>query len=102
MSIATALYSNSSFPSYSESYSDWLRDILRSVYLDMLSHRATDVLGLLDDADALDSQPDETIQNYLKAMQIWTQLMRVADENIMVRTRRKIETRSTFRSPNAE
>ncbi len=92
MSIATALYSNSSFPSYSESYSDWLRDILRSVYLDMLSHRATDVLGLLDDADALDSQPDETIQNYLKAMQIWTQLMRVADENIMVRTRRKIET----------
>ncbi|MEM7243616.1 MAG: phosphoenolpyruvate carboxylase [Pseudomonadota bacterium] len=91
MGIATPITTHHA-TAFSESYADWLRDQLRAVYLDMLSFRAPDVLELLDDADALDAQPDETIQKYLKAMQIWTQLMRVADENIMVRNRRRIET----------
>ena len=92
MAQSSAVFSSSSISSFSESYADWLRDILRAVYLDILSHRAPNVMALLDDADALEDQDNQTIQDYLKAMQIWTQLMRVADENIMVRSRRRIES----------
>ncbi len=75
-----------------ESYGEWLRQLLWLLLHDVVSERAPDAVAGLDDLDKIDASNAENTAACLQAANIWFHLLRIAQENTLVRARRKVET----------
>lgn len=77
-----------------ESYGSWLRNLLWQQLHDVVSERAPDAIKALDDPNTIDPTDAKATNECLKVANIWFHLLSIAQENIMVRARRKIETKN--------
>jgi phosphoenolpyruvate carboxylase len=73
-------------------YSSWLRHLLWTLLSEVADRRAPDIIPILNDKNIFEKSDDELRQNFLHATNIWFHLLRIAEENILVRARRKIES----------
>ena len=73
-------------------YGDWVRTILWAALRDVVNRRAPNILLLLQDACDLVSTDETTQTDFLRVTNIWFHLLRIANENALVRARRYIET----------
>ena len=73
-------------------YSSWLRHLLWNLLCEVAEHRAPGVVPVLIGKDELKKPSYEFKENFLHATNIWFHLLRIAEENILVRARRTIET----------
>ncbi|RQP04201.1 MAG: phosphoenolpyruvate carboxylase [Paracoccus sp. BP8] len=77
-----------------DAYAETLRRTLRQLWRDMLLRRAPQVAASLDSAAPVAIPRDNAAVPYLQALNIWFQLLRIADENVAMRERRQAETES--------
>ena len=73
-------------------YSSWLRHLLWTLLSEVAGRRAPDIVPILTDKNIFEKSDDKLRQNFLHATNIWFHLLRIAEENILVRARRKIES----------
>ncbi|MDC0504684.1 phosphoenolpyruvate carboxylase [Amylibacter sp.] len=73
-------------------YSSWLRHLLWTLLCEVAGRRAPEIIPALSDKNIFEESNDELRQNFLHATNIWFHLLRIAEENILVRARRKIES----------
>ena len=73
-------------------YGDWLRGLLWTLLRDVVKHRAPKALTVLDEPETLRDAGTDTNLDSLQAANIWFQLLRIANENAMVKGRRRVET----------
>jgi phosphoenolpyruvate carboxylase len=73
-------------------YSSWLRHLLWTLLCEVAERRAPDIIPVLADKNILKETDNDLRQNFLHATNIWFHLLRIAEENILVRARRKIES----------
>ena len=73
-------------------YSSWLRHLLWTLLSEVAGRRAPDIVPILTDKNIFKKSDDKLRQNFLHATNIWFHLLRIAEENILVRARRKIES----------
>ena len=73
-------------------YSSWLRHLLWTLLCEVAGRRAPEIIPVLSDKNIFEESNDELRQNFLHATNIWFHLLRIAEENILVRARRKIES----------
>jgi phosphoenolpyruvate carboxylase len=76
---------------FKEKYGDWLRGLLATLLHDVLANRAPQAIPVLNSPSHVPYDQD-TCLDCLQAANIWFQLLRIADENTLVRARRKVET----------
>lgn len=68
-----------------------LRDLLHSLLMQVVGQRAPDVAAWLADRASAPIPPGAEATPYLQALNIWFQLLRIAEENAGMRLRRRIE-----------
>jgi phosphoenolpyruvate carboxylase len=76
----------------SSRYSTWLRHLLWTLLSEVAERRAPDVVPILTGEIEFDASSDDAQQSFLHSTNIWFHLLRIAEENILVRARRNIET----------
>ena len=73
-------------------YGGWLRQVLWAALSEVVSRHSHETIALLKDDCDLKSADTSTQADFLHAVNIWFHLLRIANENALVRARRYIET----------
>ena len=73
-------------------YGAWLRQILWAALSEVVSRHSPKTMALLEDGFDLSSADALTQTRFLRVTNIWFHLLRIADENALVRARRYIES----------
>jgi phosphoenolpyruvate carboxylase len=73
-------------------YGEWLRKVLWSVLSEVVSRHSPQTMSLLEKDCDLSAADEVTQTLFLRATNIWFHLLRIADENALVRARRYIES----------
>jgi phosphoenolpyruvate carboxylase len=77
-----------------DNYGAWLRRLLWVQLCEVVKRRAPMAYSNFNETSALDGTDKKLIRDVLHASNIWFHLLRIAEENVMVRARRRIETES--------
>ncbi len=75
-----------------ENYGNWLKQFLWDILCNVINQRAPNISTFITAPENAQTENEAMNRDFLQATNIWFHLLRIAEENIMVRVRRKVET----------